>query len=339
MLADGSIAYDGKANLYDENGNLIYKTESKGLEGSLVEILYGKNATEKQVDNIRNLMDKNLSHYTIGDDENNKDNWYWNGNVINENMDKQISGQTIFDKYGNSIVPQAFAYNYDSSIDGLYATVHGIDIGSVDMKIIPLSSLRRFMNLYSAKSNFYNSADALFESDDTKISGPYGDYIRNKDGTLKDNYQDYYKNYNNLHYGIDIVKYFGSDNLLLGLSGQVEKNFYDKAEGWTVQFKYGYKFEDTYISTGIYGEYGHLLDQSTLINDTFYNSTNVVGLYGNTGEKSTGSHLHYSVYTTNQFYSDSTMRILLGKNYQVGSMYNGSWRTVYNPTSFFERYK
>ena len=33
MLGDGSIAYDGKANLYDENGNLIYKTESKGLEG------------------------------------------------------------------------------------------------------------------------------------------------------------------------------------------------------------------------------------------------------------------------------------------------------------------
>ena len=39
LLDDGSIAYDGKANLYDENGNLIYKTESKGLEESLVEIL------------------------------------------------------------------------------------------------------------------------------------------------------------------------------------------------------------------------------------------------------------------------------------------------------------
>ena len=34
-----------------------------------------------------------------------------------------------------------------------------------------------------------------------------------------------------------------------------------------------------------------------------------------------------------------TMKILFGKNYQVGSMYNGSWRTVYNPTSFWEKYK
>ena len=23
----------------------------------------------------------------------------------------------------------------------------------------------------------------------------------------------------------------------------------------------------------------------------------------------------------------------------VGSMYNGSWRTVYNPTNFYERYR
>ncbi len=350
LLDDGSIAYDGKANLYDENGNLIYKTESKGLEGSLVEILYGKNATEKQVDNVRNLMDKNLSHYTIGNDENNKDNWYWNGSVINENMDKQISGKTVWRKYGNTIVPQAFANHYDSTADGLYAFSNGIDIGSVDMKGVSLSSVGRFIDLYNAKSDFYNSAGALFESKGTKISGVYGDYMRDNDGNLLKNFklsdgtiEDYtyfYKNYNNLHYGIDIVKDSGSDNLLLGLSGKIWNNGWNAAEGWTLQMNYGYNFEDEFISTGIFGEYGHLSEQSNLINDKFYNSKDIVGLYGNTGEKSTGAHLHYSVYTQdNIFYSDSAMKILFGTNYKLESMYNKSWRTVYNPTSFFERYK
>ena len=46
LLDDGSIAYDGKANLYDENGNLIYKTDNQGIQGSLTEILGLENQTE-----------------------------------------------------------------------------------------------------------------------------------------------------------------------------------------------------------------------------------------------------------------------------------------------------
>lgn len=87
---------------------------------------------------------------------------------------------------------------------------------------------------------------------------------------------------------------------------------------------------------GIYGEYGHLSKQSDLQIGKFYNANDKVGLFGSTGSKSTGAHLHYSIYTQNSYYSDSTMRILLGNNYQHGSIYNGSWRTVYNPTKFYE---
>lgn len=336
MMDDGSLAYDGKANLYDENGNLIYKTEKTGLEGSLVEILYGKNATAEQIDEVRNLMDKNFSHYTVGDDANNKDNWYWNGKVTEENMGKQISGLTVFGKYGNSIVSQAYTHHFDSTVGGLYAFMNGIDIGTVDMKATSLFSLGRFKELYNAKSDFYNIAGALFESEDTEISGEYGKEIQDPTKNPK----DYYKTYNNLHYGMDLVKDSGSDNLLLGLSGMVDTNGWNDAEGWTLQMNYGYLFENTYISIGIFGEYGHLKEQSTLQNNVFYSSTQNAGLFGNTGNKSTGAHLHYSVYTKDNIaYSDTSMKILFGKNYQTGSMYNGSWRTVYNPTSFYERYR
>ena len=349
LMDDGSLAYDGKANLYDENGNLIYKTEKTGLEGSLVEILYGKNATAEQIDEVRNLMDKNFSHYTVGDDANNKDNWYWNGKVTEENMGKQISGLTVFGKYGNSIASQAYAHHFDSTVDGLYAFMNGIDIGTTDMKATAFFSMDRFRELYKAKSLFYESAGALFESEDTKISGVYGDYIRDDDGNLLKNYKlsdgsvvDYtyfYKSYKNLHYGIDLIKKSGSDNILLGLSGIVDANKDDEAEGFTLQMNYGYLFDGSFISTGIFGEYGHLKEQSPLQNKTFYSSTQTAGLFGNTGNKTTGAHLHYSVYTKDNIaYSDTTMKILFGKNYQVGSMYNGSWRTVYNPTSFWKKY-
>ena len=41
LMDDGSLAYDGKANLYDENGKLIYKTDSQGIQGwSIPQKLY-----------------------------------------------------------------------------------------------------------------------------------------------------------------------------------------------------------------------------------------------------------------------------------------------------------
>ncbi len=39
LTSNGNLSYDGKANLYDENGNLIRQTNSQGVEGSLLELL------------------------------------------------------------------------------------------------------------------------------------------------------------------------------------------------------------------------------------------------------------------------------------------------------------
>ena len=179
----------------------------------------------------------------------------------------------------------------------------------------------------------------MFESGDIGVTGEYGKYITNNDGTLKSDYKEYYKSYDNLHYGIDLVRKYGADIILASISGKVVSNSWNAAEGWTVQMNYGYKFENTFVSSGIFGEYGHLKEQSKLTKGEFYKGTETVGLFGNTGEKSTGAHLHYSVYTQNNVkYSSTTMKTVFGKEYQKGSMYNGSWRTVYDPTLFYERY-
>lgn len=87
----------------------MINSQQNGLEGSLVEILYGKNATEEQIDEVRNLMDENFSHYTVGDDASNKDNWYWNGEVTEENMGKQISG--LFGNTGNKTTGSHLHYS------------------------------------------------------------------------------------------------------------------------------------------------------------------------------------------------------------------------------------
>ena len=153
-------------------------------------------------------------------------------------------------------------------------------------------------------------------------------------------YQEYYKTYNNLHYGIDLVIDSGNEDILLGFSGKVYSNGYDEAEGYTVQMGYGYEFEDSFIDLGIYGEYGHLKEKSQLTVGNMYQGNKTVGLFGNTGTKTTGAHLHYSIYTQdNVSFSDTTMKLLLGLDYSKDSMYNGSWRTVYNPSKLFEIHK
>ena len=311
----------------------------KEFNGNIAKLL-----TAEQIDEVRNLMDKNFSHYTVGDDASNKDNWYWNGEVTEENMGKQISGLTVFGKYGNSIVSQAYAHHFDSTVDAIYAAANGIDIGTVDLKVTSLFSLGRFKDLYNAKSDFYNIAGVLVDYDETTISQKY-----------KQKYPGNYANYDELHYGIDLVakdklgNHVDNVKIKTGLSGKVVSNSLDAGDGTgagnSVHIQYGFSFEESFISPGIYGEYDHLTDQSKLAVNMLVTSTMDVGIMGSTGN-STGQHLHYSVYTTGQNnYSDTTMQILFGKDY-VGSVmqsistneggskeYNNKY--VYDPTYLF----
>ena len=341
LMDDNSLAYDGKANLYDENGNLIYKTEKTGLEGSLIEILYGENATKEQKNAAIDLLEKNFSHYVKGGDANNRDNWYWNGKVTEENMGKQISGLTVFGKYGNSIVSQAYAHHFDSTVDAMYAYKNGIDIGDVDINVTALFSMDRFRELYKEKSLFYESAGALVDYDETKITGEYQESIYKPDGTVD---EQFYVNYNNFHYGIDIGKLkensvVDGKNVFSGLNGKVESLVLDENSngGYQIYINYGYNFEGSFISTGLYGEFDHLKNKPTFNISENVNANTVIGQFGNTGNHSLGSHLHYTMYTKpNSAYSDSTAKILLGKNYLDSAMTNiPETKTVFDPTYFF----
>ena len=143
---------------------------------------------------------------------------------------------------------------------------------------------------YDASADYWKLMDdgTLVNDGSGWLTDEHGRAIRNKDGNILPDYREYYKTYNNLHYGIDLVIDSGKDDILLGFSGKVYLNEYNEAEGYTVQMKYGYNFEDSFIDLGIYGEYGHLKEKSHLINNQFYSGKEKVGLFGNTGTKTTG---------------------------------------------------
>ncbi len=371
LMNDGTLKQDKDWWLKDENGLFINEDGthtaerkentigSEGIETGLLNILFGEKQNGGSIKNHGKKYDdfspleKTISNYIMSEAEISShydkaseigmENTKWN------NDKKTLDMDLVMGYAGNSIASQVFARYYDSTVDAKYADLHNLDVDIANTHAVTDAAGGRFGKLYKVKSEFYSSIGSFFESRDTKITGVYGDYIRDKAGNLLTNYKlddgrivswkDFYQSYDNLHYGIDLIKNSGSDNLLLGLSGKIWKNGWDTSEGWTVHSNYGYKFENSFISTGVYGEYGHLAKQSNLQADIFYNANDKVGVFGGTGKKSTGDHLHYSIYTQNSYYSDSTMRILLGKNYKVGSMYNGSWRTVYNPTKLYERNK
>ena len=72
------------------NGNLIYKTQSRGLEGSLVEILYGKNATPEEVEKVQQLMVKSGMLHTV-DKQNPTSSDLWRWDVIGSVGDNALN--------------------------------------------------------------------------------------------------------------------------------------------------------------------------------------------------------------------------------------------------------
>ena len=111
LMDDGSIAYDGQADLYDVNGNLIYKTQSRGLEGSLVEILYGKNATPEEVEKVRDLLESSFDHTTKSDDLTDRNQWYWN---VDSNHGKVIDVSKYEDIYNSRVLVDSITGQTDT---------------------------------------------------------------------------------------------------------------------------------------------------------------------------------------------------------------------------------
>ena len=345
-MDDGTLVNDGSGWLRDEHGRAIKNKDGKqigadGLESGLLNILFGGTSGKgyNEFDFSERLLSFNIlknsgfsASYPEGELRG-MHNAQWD-----KTDERALNMDYVMEYAGNTIATQVFVQYYDSTVDSIIAGSNGRFLGA-NVNTVPAVAEDRFDNLYQAKSAFYESAGSFFISEDVRVSGEYGVYITDKDGNILPDYQEYYKTYNNLHYGIDLVIDSGNEDILLGFSGKVYLNGYNEAEGYTVQMKYGYEFEDSFIDLGIYGEYGHLKEKSQLTVGNMYQGNKTVGLFGNTGTKTTGAHLHYSIYTQdNVSFSDTTMKLLLGLDYSKDSMYNGSWRTVYNPSKLFETY-
>ena len=114
-MDDGSLAYDGKANLYDEEGNLITKTESQGIEGSLLELLGLKDTAENR-DAVVGMMlasgmEMNEKGYWLGENESVQRKLPYNAggyeyiargvNLTESNMGKSLSLSSIDSLFQN----------------------------------------------------------------------------------------------------------------------------------------------------------------------------------------------------------------------------------------------
>lgn len=140
------------------------------------------------------------------------------------------------------------------------------------------------------------------------------------------------------------------------------KNRNIATNGTNMTLEYGYNFYDidgnkSFIPIGLYGDYYHMIknSNSNLKIGDIVNANQIIGKMGNTGVGS-AAHLHFGLFTrNNEFHSDSTMRILLGKSYNTSdnilvssidywekefwnSKNQYSWntyRTAYNPELYW----
>ncbi len=340
LLENGNIAFDGKTHLYDEAGNILYEAKAKGLESSLVEILLGgKDATSSQLDEIRTMMSEVFEYYVVGDDENDKDNWYWNGEVLEANKKSEgLSGEKIFEKFGNTIVSQAFARYFDGSADKILQFFYGssdqFNAGNTEERAISAASLVRFVDLLCAKNNFYKNMTAFVKQSDTLITGNFRDKVEGA-----------YANYNGEHFGIDIGgKNIEGQEIFAGLNGKVLSSGSSERDGNSVYIEYGYEFEGQFVSSGLIGEYLHMQEKSHLKTGDMVSAFDTVGKVGNTGTASTGPHLHYSFFTQikngKSWYSKSVACMTVGISGVNDSMTNKTQtKTVFNPTKLHEASK
>jgi murein DD-endopeptidase MepM/ murein hydrolase activator NlpD len=130
----------------------------------------------------------------------------------------------------------------------------------------------------------------------------------------------YEKYENNAHFGTDLANGKSGDSIYMGISGSVVLAAADANPGvkagngnWMV-VEYGYMFENTFIGSGIYGEYVHMETAPNFSNNTYLDSNQIIGTVGNTG-RSYGAHLHYSIYTLENYsYSQPTLQLILNNN-------------------------
>jgi len=317
LLRDGTLVNDNKGWLVDEAGNAILNAEGKqigagGIETGLLNILYGgtsgvanSNYTDEQVKFAQKLMSDAGMKYTASD-KNNIRTYSWKGNESGQSLNMQ----NIMNNVGSKVAAPVFARYYEGNAIASVAKTLGKETSALKTNNITKDAFSRFQEkLVPAVLDFYMSMRSFFDpSANMKVSQKHGD---NKE-IKYNNYED------GKHFGTDFSNKKSGDSIYLGIAGKVvfiggEKDPYNNNGNWIV-VEHGYKFEGSFIGTGIFGEYMHMVKKPDFKIGSYLDSNQIIGTVGNTG-KSTGPHLHYSIYTLRpDTFSATSLNMILNNN-------------------------
>ncbi|MCL2319756.1 MAG: M23 family metallopeptidase, partial [Treponema sp.] len=342
LTRDGTLLNDNSGWLRNEDGTYVRNADGQrigaaGIETGLLNILFGGTSglaydtfSDVQIQLAQALMISAGMQYNGGADGTIRSRT-WTGNKTGQALDMlDVMSQT-----GNTIATQVFARYYDSSIDSSLALLFNKKI-DLTFKPVAFNAMDRYVSLFNSKLQFYNSAGSFVDLS----KGYYVSFeFRRKGDSEKD-----YVSYCNLHFGFDLSREGGSagDTILAGLSGIITKtNWNTINNGYDMQIEYGYQFENSFIGTGIFGEYMHMQDSPALLAGTFVNASDTIGLIGGTplidGKLKYTPHLHYDMLTQGGNYSATTLAMLLGNNAFITSFTsNNGANRVYNPILYYK---
>lgn len=306
LMDDGSLAYDGKANLYDENGNLIYKTEKTGLEGSLIEILYGENATKEQKNAAIDLLEKNFSHYVKGGDANNRDNWYWNTNA---NEGKSISVDQYQEIYETRVLKD--------STTGFEGTIEQHNPRNIYDNMVANETMdirQEYQGLFGGIKAYMNNESKYISYEEFKdnnfITGGMPEYQVNSPVPIGSIISTLFgaKGSSYVHAGIDFAVITGTEiypMLVNDTTNIKEFNFGNKwiqsiqGNNMILQSYFSYTYKGMSINENIFQSYDHMSSSSLKQYDMISQKT-LLGLSGATGQwngNGYGAHLHTDIYS------------------------------------------
>ena len=340
LLRDGTLLNDNSGWLTDELGRPILNAEGKqigaaGIETGLLNILFGGTSntaystyTDEQVKIAQDIMISAGMNPNEGEDGTQRSRtWTGNNSGISLNMDK------VMIHTGNTIASQVFARHFDATTYNILALLLQKNIGRVAGKLVPASSMERYVSLVQAKRDFYESAGSI-------VDLAYEYYISLGFG---EKFNEHYAFYLFKHFGFDLSRLGSPENdpIFAGISGIMSRSNWNPANGNSIEIEYGYRFEDSFIGSGLYGQYLHMVNAPPFSKGAHIGAATKIGEIG--GTPNFAPHLHYSILAKNDNFSQATLTMLLGKNASASSFLsakdiNGNQNRVFDPVLYYSNF-
>jgi hypothetical protein len=310
LKKNGDIAYDGRKDLYAEdsdsnpaNDRMIREVNAKGIEGGLVEILFGSKATPDQVKKVQDLMvSSGLSHTVDPTKPADRAAWQWfgkgqtdltgNGTIYGNvgvdglNMGKSITLSSINNLFASmnstkDVYRSFIEDNYRSAASYLgFTSTYGDAAQSI------------YNNAYSEKERTMISYNMAHRADvHSSIPGAtetqgFGDQLRDYKVNVKGSF---YNLWSEDHTGVDLQRVGAKD--VLAPDGYW--NVYDKSDNTLILQRFGTNDRLRLI---------HLnpADVSAINNNSIFGTNEKIvnypdGFYGNTGGEN--PHVHFDITT------------------------------------------